>query len=42
VKYYSGWVDDTNIKLYLTTVPQQRPDAPQPNPLEAIAQQLRR
>lgn len=42
VKYYSGWVDDTNIKLYLTTVPQQRPDAPQQNPLEAIAQQLRR
>lgn len=42
VKYYSGWIDDANIKLYLTTLPQERPDVAQPNPLEAIVQRLRR
>ena len=40
VKYYSGWVDEANIKLYLTVVPQERPDASRPNPLEALAKQL--
>lgn len=42
VKYYSGWIDDANIKLYLTTVPQERSDRRQVNPLDAISQQLRR
>ncbi len=40
VKYYSGWVDEANIKLYLTIVPQERLEASRPNPLEAIAKQL--
>ena len=42
VKYYSGWIDEANIKLYLTTVPQYCPDAPLPNPLNTIVQRLRR
>jgi hypothetical protein len=42
VKHYSGWIDDANIKLYLTTLPQERPNATSPNPLDAIAQRLRR
>ncbi|MBD2252753.1 hypothetical protein [Nostoc parmelioides] len=33
VKYYSGWVDDTALKPYLTVIPQTRPQNPQPNPL---------
>lgn len=37
VKYYSGWVDEDKLKPYLTVVPQERPQNPQPNPLEAIA-----
>jgi hypothetical protein len=40
VKYYSGWVDEANINLYLTIVPQERLEASRPNPLEAIAKQL--
>lgn len=42
VKYYSGWIDETNIKLYLTTVPQERVDLSRSNPLDAITQQLQR
>jgi hypothetical protein len=42
VKYYSGWIDDANIKLYLTTLPQQRLNIAQPNPLDAIVQRLKR
>ena len=41
VKYYSGWIDDTDIKLYLTTMPQERPNVAQPNPLEAIVPRLK-
>lgn len=41
VKYYSGWIDDANIKLYLTTLPQERPDVVKVNPLDAIVQQLK-
>lgn len=37
VKYYSGWIDDANLKLYLTTIPQKLPDRLQANPLDAIA-----
>ncbi|MBD2501155.1 hypothetical protein [Anabaena azotica] len=33
VKYYSAWVDDAKIKPYLTVIPQERPQNPQPNPL---------
>lgn len=40
VKYYSGWVDDTTLNPYLTVLPQNRPQNPQPNPLAAIAKQL--
>ncbi|WP_193193721.1 hypothetical protein [Nostoc sp. MG11] len=39
VKYYSGWVDEA-IQPYLTVVPQEKPQNPQPNPLEAIIKQL--
>lgn len=42
VKYYSGWIDEANIQLYLTTVPQDYPDVYRPNPLDAIAKQLQR
>lgn len=42
VKYYSGWIDDANTKLYLTTLPQERADVAQPNPLEEIIRQLKR
>lgn len=41
VKYYSGWIDDANIKLYLTTLPQQHLNIAQPNPLDAIVQRLK-
>jgi hypothetical protein len=41
VKYYSGWIDDANIKLYLTTLPQERPDVVKISPLDAIVQQLK-
>ena len=37
VKYYSGWVNEDKLKPYLTVVPQERPQNPQPNPLKAIA-----
>lgn len=40
VKYYSGWVNDNLINPYLTVLPQERPQNPQPNPLVAIANQL--
>ncbi|WP_414756468.1 hypothetical protein [Anabaena sp. CCY 9910] len=40
VKYYSGWVDDTGLKPYLTVIPQTRPQNPQPNPLAAVAKEL--
>jgi hypothetical protein len=40
VKHYSGWVDDDNINLSLTVVPQERPENPQPNPLEASANSI--
>ncbi|ABA23127.1 conserved hypothetical protein [Trichormus variabilis ATCC 29413] len=40
VKYYSGWVDDTALKPYLTVISQTRPQNPQPNPLAAVAKQL--
>jgi hypothetical protein len=39
VKYYSGWVDEV-IQPYLTVVAQEKPQNPQPNPLEAIIKQL--
>ncbi|NDJ21189.1 hypothetical protein GS682_05945 [Nostoc sp. B(2019)] len=39
VKYYSGWVDEA-IQPYLTVVPQEKLQNPQPNPLEAIIKQL--
>jgi hypothetical protein len=41
VKYYSGWVDETLLQPYLAVVPQERPTNPQPNPLDAIAKQLK-
>lgn len=41
VKYYSGWIDDANIKLYLTTLPQKSLDVRQANPLDAIVQSLK-
>jgi len=40
VKYYSGWVDEDKLNPYLTVVPQERPQNPQPNPLISIADQL--
>lgn len=33
VKYYSGWVDESNLNPYLTVVPQTQPQKKQPNPL---------
>ena len=36
VKYYSGWVDDDLLKPYLTVVPQEKVQNPEPNPLEAM------
>lgn len=41
VKYYSGWIDDKNIKLYLTTMPQERPNIAKQNSLDAIVQRLK-
>ena len=41
VKYYSGWVDEALLQPYLAVVPQERPTNPQPNPLDAIAKQLK-
>lgn len=40
VKYYSGWVDEEKLNPYLSVVPQERPENPQPNPLASIAKQL--
>lgn len=40
VRYYSGWVDEDKLQPYLTVVPQEKVQNPQPNPLEAIATQL--
>ncbi|MBH8555510.1 hypothetical protein I8751_24830 [Nostocaceae cyanobacterium CENA357] len=40
VKYYSGWVDEAQIQPYLTVVPQEKPQNPQPNPLAVLAKQL--
>jgi hypothetical protein len=40
IKYYSGWVDDALLKPYPTVVPQEQPANPQPNPLDAVANQL--
>lgn len=33
LRYYSGWVDDKLLTPYITIVPQERPQNPQPNPL---------
>ena len=41
VKYYSSWVDDDDLQPYPSVVPQERPTTPQPNPLKAIAEQLK-
>ncbi len=41
VRYYSGWVDEALLQPYLAVVPQERPTNPQPNPLDAIAKQLK-
>jgi len=40
VRYYSGWVDENLLSPYLAVLPQKRPQNPQFNPLEAIANQL--
>jgi len=40
VRYRSAWVDEAKIDPYLTVLPQERPQNPQPNPLEAIAKKL--
>ncbi|WP_315790932.1 hypothetical protein [Fischerella sp. JS2] len=40
VKYYSGWIDESNLNPYLTVVPHTKPQNQQPNPLAAIAKQL--
>ncbi|MFB2773334.1 hypothetical protein ACE1AT_29290 [Pelatocladus sp. BLCC-F211] len=32
VKYYSGWVDETNLNPYLTVLPQTQPQNKQLNP----------
>lgn len=40
VKYYSGWVDEAKLQPYLTVVPQERPQNPQPNPLAAKVNEL--
>ncbi|MEA5506622.1 hypothetical protein VB735_26680 [Halotia wernerae UHCC 0503] len=40
VKYYSGWIDEAQIQPYLTVVPQEQLQNPQPNPLAAQAKQL--
>ncbi|MDM9383213.1 hypothetical protein QUB80_21205 [Chlorogloeopsis sp. ULAP01] len=40
VKYYSGWVDETQLNPYLTVLPHAQPQNPQPNPLEAIAKKI--
>ncbi len=42
LKYYSGWVDESKLQPYLTVVPQEIPQNPQPNPLAAKAKQLSR
>jgi hypothetical protein len=41
VKYYSGWVDEEKLNPYPTVIPQERPTNPQPNPLKAVAKQLK-
>ncbi|TVP59256.1 MAG: hypothetical protein EA343_20340 [Nodularia sp. (in: Bacteria)] len=40
LKYYSGWVDEAKLQPYLTVVPQEIPQNPQPNPLAAKVKQL--
>ena len=40
VKYYSGWVDESLLNPYISVVPQQQPQNPQPNPLKSVAEQL--
>lgn len=40
VKYYSGWVEESLLNPYLSVVPQVRSQNPQPDPLQAIANQL--
>ncbi|WP_026087351.1 hypothetical protein ACF3DV_30860 [Chlorogloeopsis fritschii PCC 9212] len=40
VKYYSGWVDETQLNPYLTVLPHTQPQNLQPNPLEAIAKKI--
>lgn len=37
LRYYSGWVEESLVNPYLTIVPQQRPENPQPNPLGAYS-----
>ena len=34
VKYYSGWVDETLLKPYLTIVPEERPQNIKSSPLD--------
>ncbi len=41
IKHYSGWVDESLLKPYPTVLPQERSLNSLPNPLEAIAKQLR-
>ena len=40
IKYNSAWVDEAKLQPYLTVVPQELPQNPQPNPLAAKAKQL--